>query len=400
MSWKEVPIGELASGKGDFVDGPFGSNLKSAEYVEAGVPIIQLKNIRPNKYLPKNVKYITDAKAAELDRHNYKPGDVAISKLGAVGTACIIPEENEKGIVVADVVRFWGDKSLIDYKYLCYFLNSVEGQRRVLKLSRGTTRIRTNLTDLKKVEIPLPPLKEQKRIAAILDKADNLRRKRQQTIQLADEFLRSVFLDMFGDPVTNPKGYPMVPLGSLCEDLFLGLTSKVDYIDDEGGYPLVRAKDINTGELQFEKIRYISEKQHRKLTKNHLTRKGDLLVSKSGTLGTCAIVKTDREFSTYESIFTVRVKPDQLNVNFLINLMQNASFKKQLLGKKVGGTVSHLNLKMFRDLEFGLPPVDQQVTFNLLAEKIRNKLLVLKESRELGNDFFSSLSQEAFAGKL
>lgn len=64
-------------------------------------------------------------------------------------------------------------------------------------------------------EIPLPPLPEQKRIAAILDKADAIRRKRQQAIQLADDFLRAVFLDMFGDPVTNPKGWPLKRFGEI-----------------------------------------------------------------------------------------------------------------------------------------------------------------------------------------
>jgi len=137
VSWPFVTLGSLEGGKGNFVDGPFGSNLKSSEYTESGVPLIQLKNIKPNKYITKDLKFVSQEKADSISRHSYKSGDVCIAKLGAVGTACIIPDDAPDGIIVADVVRFRGDKSLIDYKYFCHFLNSLEGQRRVLALSRG-----------------------------------------------------------------------------------------------------------------------------------------------------------------------------------------------------------------------------------------------------------------------
>jgi type I restriction enzyme S subunit len=288
------------------------------------------------------------------------------------------------------------DAAKVDIKYLYYFLLS----RGFDDVISGSAQPQITGQGLTKVEIPLPPLSEQKRIAAILDKADAIRRKRQQAIQLADDFLRAVFLDMFGDPVTNPKGFPVTRLGELCEDLFLGLTSKVDYIDGTDGYPLVRAKDINTGELSFEDVRYISEDQHKKLTKNHLTRKGDLLVSKSGTLGTCAIVRTDREFSTYESIFTVRPDSSRLELHYLIHLLQNKGFKEKLIGNKVGGTVAHLNLKMFRDFEIGVPPIGLQGVFSNTIMKCEAKLEKYRASGEESEFLFNSLSQKAFRGEL
>lgn len=280
------------------------------------------------------------------------------------------------------------------------FLYRVLQRYDVTKYIKGATRAKLTKGDAAMMPIPIPPLEEQKRIAAILDKADTIRRKRQQAIKLADEFLRSVFLDMFGDPVTNPKGFPASKLGDLCEDLFLGLTSKVDYVDGGEGYPLVRAKDINTGELSFEEVKYISEDQHRKLTKNHLTRKGDLLVSKSGTLGTCAIVRTDRAFSTYESIFTVRPDNSRLDLYYLIHLLQNKGFKEKLIGNKVGGTVAHLNLKMFRDFEIGVPPIALQHQFSKTISKIEAKLERYKVSFHEAEALFSSLSQKAFSGEL
>ena len=246
MSFNDVPLGDLISKKGDFVDGPFGSNLKASEYVEIGVPIIQLKNIKPNKYLPKDLKFVTEEKASELSRHSYSSGDVVIAKLGAVGTACRIPTNAPDGIVVADVCRFRGDLERIDYDYLCFFLNSLEGQKRVLEYSKGTTRLRTNLSELKKVKIPLPPLETQKQIAAVLEKADQLRKDCQQMEQELNSLAQSVFIDMFGDPVKNPRAYNTEKFKDL--GLLARGKSKHRPRNDpallDGAYPLIQTGDV------------------------------------------------------------------------------------------------------------------------------------------------------------
>jgi len=98
--------------------------------------------------------------------------------------------------------------------YFYYYLGSPVVKNQLAARAAGAVVKNLNSEIVRELEIPLPPLKEQKRIAAILGKADSLRRKRQQAIQLADQFLHAVFLDMFGDPVTNPKGWEIVNLAS------------------------------------------------------------------------------------------------------------------------------------------------------------------------------------------
>ena len=117
------------------------------------------------------------------------------------------------------------DQEKLDRKYLAYYLRSksflswVSNQTAGAKMPRVSIEVILGHHEL----IPLPPLPEQKRIAAILDKADQLRQKRQQAITLADDFLRSVFLDMFGDPVTNPKGWEVGPITELA-DVITGIS--------------------------------------------------------------------------------------------------------------------------------------------------------------------------------
>ncbi|HNJ85088.1 MAG TPA: restriction endonuclease subunit S, partial [Agitococcus sp.] len=122
-----------------------------------------------------------------------------IGSLGKIGIAgCELATNQQINSVVFD-------ESKVFPKYGYYALSLLKPI--LEKIAPSTTVAIVNKTNFESLEIPLPPLAEQKRIAAILDKADAIRRKRQQAIKLADEFLRSVFLDMFGDPVSNPKGW-------------------------------------------------------------------------------------------------------------------------------------------------------------------------------------------------
>lgn len=390
MTWPMVKLGDVV----DIMGGGTPSK-DTPEYWGGDIPWVSVKDFK-SSFIDTASDYITTL-GLEKSATNLIPSGtivvptrMAVGKVAVLGTHMAINQDLKALIIKND--------EELDKRFLLRFLESRADH--ILKFAKGATVKGITLDVLKGLDVPLPLLEEQKRIAAILDKADAIRRKRQQAIKLADEFLRSVFLDMFGDPVTNPKGFPASKLGDLCEDLFLGLTSKVDYVDGGEGYPLVRAKDINTGELSFEEVKYISEDQHRKLTKNHLTRKGDLLVSKSGTLGTCAIVRTDREFSTYESIFTVRPDNSRLDLYYLIHLLQNKGFKEKLIGNKVGGTVAHLNLKMFRDFEIGVPPIALQHQFSKTISKIEAKLERYKVSFHEAEALFSSLSQKAFSGEL
>mgnify|MGYP006144294907 CR=1 FL=1 len=401
-----VTLGSLEGGKGNFVDGPFGSNLKSSEYTQNGVPLIQLKNIKPNKYITKDLKYVSQEKADSISRHSYKAGDVCISKLGAVGTACIIPVGAPDGIIVADVVRFRGDKSKIDYNYFCHYLNSPIGQRRVLQLSRGSTRVRTNLTDLKKVEIPLPypddpekSLKEQKRIAAILDKADGIRRKRQQAIQLADDFLRSVFLDMFGDPVTNPKGWEVKALKDISRiqiGPFGTQLHKKDYI--QGGIPLINPTHIVKGQIVPKSDLTITLDKHASLSEYHLDI-GDVIMGRRGEMGRCAVI-SDKEKSWLCGTGSLFIRPKKRGVfsEYLNKLLSSDAIKNHLNSESQGATMPNLNKTIVGNIQVPVPSDEALHEFSILKKKIlKSKSMYSDFSKE---SVFESLSQKAFKGEL
>jgi type I restriction enzyme S subunit len=158
--------------KDDIVDGPFGSRLKASEYVGEGIPIVRLQNIDRNRFIDKNIKFVTAEKAKEIARHHFVAGDILISKLGdPLGEACIAPDHLRYGILVADVVRVRPDKTKVDTTFLSHALNSASVVAQFTAETKGTTRPRVNLKKIRELEIPLvESLSEQRRIVAEIEK--------------------------------------------------------------------------------------------------------------------------------------------------------------------------------------------------------------------------------------
>lgn len=158
-SWEWVPLGKLmVEPKVDIVDGPFGSNLKASEYTDTGIHIARLQNIDRILFVYKNIRYISPEKAEQLDRHNFKPGDILITKLGApLGKACIAPKKILHGIIVADVVRVRIRNDNISRGYLTYAINSPFLVKQFERHTKGTTRPRVNLGVIRELPIPVAP---------------------------------------------------------------------------------------------------------------------------------------------------------------------------------------------------------------------------------------------------
>ena len=171
FGWLELQLEGMFSKPGDdIVDGPFGSNLKASEYVPTGVPIARLQNIDRNRFVSKNIQYVTKQKAEQLARHTFTPGDILITKLGdPLGKACLAPSAIVKGVLVADVVRARLTHHWIDRRFLCYQINADNVVEQFKEQTKGTTRPRVNLTKIRTLDVRLCPLSEQTRIVEKLE---------------------------------------------------------------------------------------------------------------------------------------------------------------------------------------------------------------------------------------
>lgn len=205
--WKIVPFYVLFSTDvSPITDGPFGSNLKNEEYVEAGVPVIQLGAIRENYMSFDNMHYITDMKADFLKRHNVFPGDIVIAKMMPAGKACIVPDTFKRYVISADVIKV-SINPKYDKKFITYALNSCATIQAMLE-SQGSTRARVNIEKVKHFYIPLPVISEQSKIANYLDSAcidvNTAISQKQEQLNILNKYKKSLIYEY----VTGKKEVP------------------------------------------------------------------------------------------------------------------------------------------------------------------------------------------------
>ena len=225
--WQLLSLGKIASNASNsFVDGPFGSNLKSDEYTTEGVRLIQLQNIGDGEWIDDNKIFTSEKKYQELKRHAAFPGDIAIAKMAdPIARACIIPPVSDRFLVVADCIKLTPDLKKYHPKFIVYAINNHSVRLQAELKSTGTTRNRINLSLLKTVNVEIPPISEQRHIAEILDTIDEAIQKTEALISKLKAMKQGLLHDLLTrgldkngklrDPKAHPEQFKDSPLGRI-----------------------------------------------------------------------------------------------------------------------------------------------------------------------------------------
>lgn len=268
-----------------------------------------------------------------------------------------------------------------------------EGNRAVMGMT-------LNKASLALLQIPLPPLDEQKRIAAILDKTDQLRQKRRQAIALLDSLTQSVFLEMFGDPISNPRGFPHVPLSDLIDPkdrLNYGVVQPGDTL--EGGVPLIRVSDLRNGAVDRSALKHIDPRISSKHSKSVLNGR-EILVSCVGSIGEIAVASdADRGSNVARAVARIPLKNGVSRAFVAAYLRTDAVqnyFTKELR------TVSQPTLNIKQISETLIPLVAPEETNRFEDKLSRHQKLKKTQDLQLHETeaLFHSLQNRAFSGQL
>lgn len=290
--------------------------------------------------------------------------------------------------------------NLLDAQYLYYWLKA--NKEYLQDLGVGATFKEISKTVIANVEIPLPPINEQRRIASILDKADELRQKRQQAIEKLDQLLQATFIDMFGDPVSNPKGFKVAKLAEQVDLIQIGpfgtQLHQEDYI--ENGIPLINPSHIKNGKIIPNDKLTVSKSKHEELTQYHL-RLNDVLLGRRGEMGRCAVV-TEKEVGWLCGTGSLFIRPNREKINpfFLELLLSSDSIKKYLENVSQGQTMANLNKSIVGAIPLILPSIEIQNKFFIISEKIDKMKSEFKNAKNRANNLFESLQNQAFSGNL
>ena len=274
--WDVKKLIQITEKDSDIVAGPFGSNLKVEDYQNTGYPIIRLQNIERCRFVDKDIKYVDGDKFLELKYHSFLAGDIVMAKLGIpIGKTCIVPQKYSKGIVTADVVRIrLSDKQISKY-YLLYILNYDSIRNQLSGRQLGTTRPRVNLSDVRDLLIPVPPLPEQTAIAKILSSLDTKIELNKKINQILESIGTILFKKWFVDE--RKKEWEETSLDKIAHFLN-GLALQKYPAKGKDYLPAIKIRELNQG------ITENTDKIDINLPAGYIIEDGDILFSWSGSL--------------------------------------------------------------------------------------------------------------------
>jgi type I restriction enzyme, S subunit len=288
------------------------------------------------------------------------------------------------------------DKSQLDVRYLFHFMSLYVDQLRSMSIGGVIKYIK--LGHLTEAKLPVPPLAKQKRIAEVLDRAEALRAKRRAAIAQLGTLTQSIFLDLFGDPATNPKGWPLSTIDGVAMQVTDGehLTPK----RTTTGIKLLSARNIRDGYLDFQDVDYVGPEEYERIKRRCNPSPGDVLISCSGTIGRVALVETNESFSLVRSVALVRPKTSIVGSKFLEHYLRTRTLKARMLRRANASSQANLFQGQIRELPVYLPPVSLQQEFARKAASVEKLRVAHQTSMSELDALFAVLQYRAFRGEL
>jgi type I restriction enzyme S subunit len=387
-------------------------------FISSGVNFIKVESLCKNGFFNTEMfAFIDNDTHSLLKRSQLKKNDLLISIAGALGRTGIVSEDilpanTNQALAIARLK----ENSSLNLNYIFHFLRTKAIAKHIETISVQGAQPNLSLQNINDMPINAPLLiQEQTAIATVLSDTDELIISLDKLITKKKAIKQGAMQELLTGKKRLPgfekqKGFKQTEIGEIPEDwgivfiakitreIFLGLTSKVDYVLSRG-FPLVRATDIAEGKLNFEKARMISSEQHKMLTRYRKAKFGDILVSKSGSLGVCALVNTDIEFSIYESIIVIQPKED-IDSKFLLWLMRDERTQTRMIGEKVGSTIGHLNIEIFRKLIIPIPSSEEQTAIATVLSDMDSELESLEKKRDKYLMIKQGMMQQLLTGKI
>ena len=381
------------------VDGDW---IESKDQSESGIRLIQTGNIGIGEYLDKSnrAKYITAETFERLKCTEVFPGDILISRLpDPIGRACAVPQNVGKAITAVDCTIVRLDSSVCDINYFINYTQSARYSNELSKYLAGTTRTRISRKNLEKIEIPLPSLEEQRRIAALLDKVSDLIAKRRAQLDKLDLLVKARFVEMFGDPVLNPMQWPEWPLENMA-DIVSGITKgrktkETELIE----VPYMAVSNVKDGYIDWTTVKTILAtraeiEQYRLLP-------DDVLMTEGGDpdkLGRGATIRQPLENCIHQNhIFRVRLDESILLPLYFAEFLQHQKAKQYFLkcAKQTTGIAS-INMRQLKGLPILVPPQEIQLKFANSMRQVDQSKLTIQQSLDKLEVLKKALMQQYF----
>lgn len=376
--WEMVRLGDVATYVNGFA-------FKPADWSNKGIPIIRIQNLTGTSDV---VNYYDKKYSTKYEINN---GDVLISWSASLG---VYEWKKGKALLNQHIFKVVFDKLVLDKRFFVFVI--AEKLREMSSLVHGSTMKHITKKYFDRIEIQLPPLESQKKIATALDSANALIEKRKEQIEKLDFLIKSQFIEMFGDPVTNPKGWYEEKLCGLGY-LNRGVSKHRPRNDSKllgGIYPLIQTGDVTSAGLYIKDYRDTYTEIG--LAQSKLWEKGTLCITIAANIAKTGILVFDACFP--DSVVGFLANSNKTNNIFVLYWFK--FFQKILENQAPESAQKNINLKILRELEIICPPLYLQTQFAEFVEKVEAQKTLLQKSLADMEQNYQSLLQKCFKGEI
>jgi type I restriction enzyme, S subunit len=340
-----------------------------------------------------------ECKFSDEESTRLKTGDIVFARTGATtGKSFLIKDCPERAVFASYLIRVRANPKVFP-DFLAHFFGTPDYWSQISLNAKGAAQLGVNATSLKSLSVPLPPIAEQKRIAAILDKAEEIRSQRRQALEQLDAITQSIFLEMFGDPVSNPKKWSQLSLSDIVIKITDGEHLNPQFSLD--GMPIVMAGNVLEDFIDLQNSKKVEIQLGHRFRKKCNPEKGDiLLVSRGATIGRLCTVNFSEEFCLMGSVILIKLSNSVIESKYLERLLKHPSMYSKLFNTSGSSAQQAIYLKDLKTLKCLLPPLPLQQEFARRVEAIAKLKANHRESLAKLDALFASLQHRAFRGEL
>jgi type I restriction enzyme S subunit len=363
------------------------------------VPILRAGNISDEGLSLSDLVFVPAARVS--DRQFLKRNDVLVAassgSLDVVGKAALVNSDVKAGFGAFCKLLRPGER--VHPAYFAHFFKTPAYRGRVSALAAGANINNLRNEDLDDLTLPLPSTEEQHRIAGVLDRAEALRAKRRAALAQVDGLTQAIFLEMFGDPSTNPKAWPIGRVRDLLESASYGTSEKAGLT---GGYPVLRMNNLtSTGEIDLSDLKFMSLSNAAR--ERYTVRRGDVLFNRTNSadlVGKSALYRGTEAMAYAGYLIRLRVNRDNLG-EYLSAFLNSAYAKAELrrMGKSIIG-MANINASEIQAMPIAQPPLSLQRQFAHRAAAVDTLKASHRASLAQLDALFASLQHRAFRGEL
>lgn len=386
--YKYIPLGDNVE---EMFIGPFGSSLKNECFVdedEAYCMVYEQKHAI-QKTMDVDTRYVNEQKYNELKRFNVHGGDIIVSCRGTIGETFIVPDDAPIGIMHPSIMKIRLKEGVYDKYYFNLLLKS-RLKKHEAEANGSGIKMAISATELGKELFPVPTMEEQLEITDIISRISSVIEKRKQELSTLDNLIKARFVELFGDPLTNPKGYPVKVLPEIAE-YWNGLTYKPEDVSDEGTIVL-RSSNIQNATLDFEDtVRVSCQISDKKYVQDN----DILMCSRNGSarlVGKVALIKDIEEPMSFGA-FMMIIRSDYYP--YLMTYFQMPAFRAQI-ATGATTTINQITGRMLDVVKLPVPDMDVINEFSDFIHQVDKSKVAIQKALNQAQTLFDSLMQDYF----